>query len=129
VELSAFFAHQGLEDTLPLFRKRAHDWDPDVTWRMQRNGVEITSRCYYILASDSRIISNCQVHEPRLLSSDHRLVMGCIKGALAAEHKRYLKGRSRFPLRSQKWGPHRLVDSLFPRLQKSLVNEKGLARP
>ena len=51
-----------------------------------------------ILGSDRRIFQNVVVRDPRH-NSDHFMVMGCMRGASLREHSRYLRQRTRLPLR------------------------------
>ena len=65
---------------------------------MIRKGREVRSRTDYILGTDLRFFRNVAVRDPRH-NSDHYMDLGCIPRAPPTEHKRYLGGRKRWPVR------------------------------
>ena len=65
---------------------------------MLRNGREVQSRTDYILGTDRRLFRNVAVQDPRH-NLDHYMVLGCLPSAPLTEHKRYLGGRKRWPVR------------------------------
>ena len=72
------------------------------------------SRTDYILGTDLRLFRNVAVRDPRH-NSDHYMVMGCLTSAPPTEHKRYLGGRKRWPVRPLR-EPTR-TDEIFAALQ------------
>ena len=62
------------------------------------NGREVRSRTEYILGTDRRLFRNFAVQDPRH-NSDHYMVLGCLPRAPLTDHKRYLGGRKRWPVR------------------------------
>jgi len=102
VESATLMGAHDLADILPFFKNRQHEWSAAVTWQQHRHNFVVSSRCDYILASDPGIFSNCQILEPSLFCSDHRLVLEVIRGAPEREQRANLEGRDRFPLRLPK---------------------------
>ena len=84
---------------------------------MIRKGREVLSRTDYILGKDRRLFRNVAVQDPRH-NSDHYMVLGCIPSALPTEHKRYLGGRNRWPVRPLR-EPTR-TDELFAALRRAV---------
>ena len=66
---------------------------------MIRKVREVRSWTDYILGTDHRLFRNVAVRDPRH-NSDHYMVLGCRPSAPPTEHKRYLGGRKRFPVRA-----------------------------
>ena len=92
-------ATEGLEDMAQHFLPRERRWCRDRrTWGMLRNRREVRSRTDYILGTDRRLFRNVAVRDPRH-NSDHYMVLGCLPSASLTEHKRYLGGRKRWPVR------------------------------
>ena len=52
----------------------------------------------YILGTDRHLFRNDAARDPRH-NSDHYIVLGCLPSAPLTEHKRYLGGRTRWPVR------------------------------
>ena len=98
-DIAATIATEGLEDMAQhlLPRERRWCWDRR-TWGMLRKGREVRSRTDYILGTDRRLFRNVTVRDPRH-NSDHYMVLGCLPSASLTEHKRYLEGRKRWPVR------------------------------
>ena len=65
---------------------------------MLQKGRKVRSRTDYILGTDRRLFRNVSVRDPRH-NSDHYMLLGCLQSASLMEHKRYLWGRKKFPLR------------------------------
>ena len=65
---------------------------------MLQKGREVRSRTDYILGTDRRLFGNVSVRYHRH-NSDHYMVMGCLPSASLTEHKRYLRGRKKLPLK------------------------------
>ena len=99
-----------------LLRKSRWCWYQR-TWGMLRKGREVRSRTYYILGTYSRLFRNVAVRDPRH-NSDHYMVLGCLPSAPPTEHKRYLGGRKRWPVRP----PRELTrtDQLFAALRRAV---------
>ena len=68
------------------------------TWCMLRKGREVRSRTDYILGTDRRLFRIVSVRYP-WHNSDQYMVLGCLPSASLTEHKRYLGGRKKLPLR------------------------------
>lgn len=110
---------QGFEDLLLHFksnRRYAHG----KTWWQERQGAIIRSRCDYILGLDRRIFSKVCLKDPRCFTSDHYMVVGKLLSAPLSSNLSYLRGRTRFPVRAPKWGPHTKVDSIFQDLTAAI---------
>ena len=65
---------------------------------MLQKGREVRSRTDYIMGTDRRLFGNVSVRDPRH-KSDHYMVLGCLSSSYLTEHKRYLGGRKKLPLR------------------------------
>ena len=65
---------------------------------MLRKGIEVQSKTDYILGTDRPLFGNVSIRYPQH-KSDHYMVMGCLPSASLTEHKRYLGGRKKLPLR------------------------------
>ena len=80
-----------------LLRKRK--WGRELqTWNMVREGKVVRSRTDYILGTDRSTFRNVSVRYPRH-NTNHFMMVGCLRSALAWEHARYIKGRRKMPLR------------------------------
>ena len=84
---------------------------------MLRNGREVRSLTDYILGTDRCLFRNIAVRDPRH-NSDHYMVLGCLPSTLLTEHKRYLGGRKRWPVRPP--GKPTRTDQLFPALWRAV---------
>ena len=102
--IATLLATEGLEDMARHFLPREIRWCRDQrTWGMIRKGREVRSRTDYILGTDSCLFRNVAVRDPRH-NSDHYMVLGCLPSAPPTEHKQYLGGRKRWPVRPP-WEP------------------------
>ena len=98
-DIAATLATEGLEDMDPHFLPRQRCWCRDRrTWGMLRNGREVRSQTDYILGTDRRLFEIVFVRDP-WHNSDHYMVLGFLTSSPLTEHKRYLRGRKRWPLR------------------------------
>ena len=84
---------------------------------MLRKGREVRSRTDYILGTDCRLLGNVSVRDPRH-NSDHNIFLGCLPSASLMEHKSYLGGRKRWPMRPPT-KPTR-VDKIFAALRRAV---------
>ena len=84
---------------------------------MLQRGREVRSRTDYILGTDCRLFGNVSIRDPRH-NSDHYMVLGCLPSASLTEHKRYLGGSKRWPVRPPS-KPTR-VDLLFAALRRAV---------
>ena len=66
---------------------------------MLRKGRDVRYRTDYILGTDCRIFGNVSVCDPRH-NSDHYMVLSCLHSNSLTEHKWYLGGRKKIPLKS-----------------------------
>ena len=81
------------------FLPRERRWCRDRrTWRMLWNRREVRSWTDFILGMVRRLSGNVAVQDPWHIS-DHYMVLGCLPSAPLTEHKRYLGGRTRWPVR------------------------------
>ena len=64
---------------------------------MVREGKFVRSRTDYILGKDQSLYRNVSVRDPRH-NTDHFMVVGCLRSALAREHAKYLTGRKKLLL-------------------------------
>ena len=85
---------------------------------MLRKVKEVRSRTDYILGTDRRLFRNVAVRDPRH-NSDHYMVLGCLPSAPLIEHKRYLGGRKRWPVRPP--GEPTRTDQLFAALRRAVL--------
>ena len=117
-DTTATLATKGLEDMaqpfLPRESRRCRDWR---TWGILWNGREVWSRTDYILSTDSRLFRNVAVRDP-WHNSDHYMVLGCLPSFPLTEHKRYLGGRKRWPVRPPV--KPRRTDQLFAALRRAV---------
>ena len=89
---------------------------------MLRKGREVRTRTDNIMGTDRRLFGNVSVRDPRH-NSDHYMVMGCLPSASLTEHKRYLGGRKKLPLRPPK-EPTR-EDDAFAALRRAVPKAKA----
>ena len=75
------------------------------------------SRTDNIQGTDSRLFRNVAVRDPRH-NSDHYMVLGCLPSSPLTEHKRYLGGRKRWPVRPLR--EPTLTDQLFAALRRAI---------
>ena len=118
-DIPATIAPEGLEDMAQHFLPRERRWCRDRrTWGVLLNGREVRSRTDYILGTDCRLFGNVAVRDP-WHNSDHYIVLGCLSSASLTEHKRYLEGRNRWPVRPPE-KPTR-ADQLFAALRRDVL--------
>ena len=89
---------------------------------MLLKGREVRSRTDYILGTNRRIFGNFSVRDPRH-NSDHYMVLGCLPSASLTEHKRYLRGRKKLPLKPPT-EPTR-EDKVFAALRRSVPKARA----
>ena len=117
-DIATSLATEGLEDMARYFLPRENRWCRDRrTWGVIRKGSEVRSRKDYILGTDRRLFKNIAVRYPRH-NSDHYMVLGCIPSAPTTDHKRYLGGQKRWPVRPPR-EPTR-TDELFAALHRTV---------
>ena len=117
-DIATALATEGLEDLVRHFLPRETRWCRDRrTWGVIIKGREVRSRTDYILGTDRRLLRNVAVRDPRH-NSDHYMVLGCLPRAPPTEHKRYLGGRKRLPVRPPRY-PMR-TDELFAALRRAV---------
>ena len=117
-DIATSLATEGLEDMARHFLPEESRWCWDQrTWGMIRKGQEVRSQTDYILGMDRRLFRNFAVRDPRH-NSDHYIFLGCIPSAPPKEHKRYLGGRKRWPVRPPR-APTR-TDELFAALLRAV---------
>ena len=96
-DISAVLAAAGLKYMSTHFLPRINPWLRDrYIWSMRSGYRVVCSRTDYLLGTDRRLYQNMlfwDVHH----NLDHYLVLGCLWGAPAREHVRYLGNKSRFP--------------------------------
>ena len=98
-DIASTLATEVLEDMAAHFLPRRRPWCRDRrTWSMLRKGREMRSRTDYILDTDRRLFGNVSVRDPRH-NSYHYMMLGCLHSASLTEHKRYLGGRKKQPLK------------------------------
>jgi len=119
-EIADLLSAQGFEDLLLHF-KSTRRYSHGKTWWQDRQGGTIHSRCDYILGLDRRIFSKVCLKDPRCFTSDHLMIVGKLLSAPLSSNLSYLRGRTRFPLRTPKWGPHTKVDSIFQSLSDGIA--------
>ena len=84
-----------------------------------RLGREITSKTDYVLGVDRRSFRKVQTRNPRH-NSDHLMVVASLRPASLREHRRYLGGRRRFPLKPPKGGQATEADKVFAELKAAM---------
>ena len=118
-DITTIIATEGLEDTAPHFLPRQRWWCRDrQTWGMLRKVREVRSWTDYILGTDRRLFRDVSVRDP-WHNSDHYIVLGCLTSPSLTEHRRYLGGRKRWPMRPPT-KPTR-VDKLFAALRRAFL--------
>ena len=88
---------------------------------MLRKGREVRSRIDYILGTDRHLFGNVSVRDP-WHNSDHYMVLGCLPSASLTEHKRYLGGRKKLPLKPPT-EPTR-EDEVFAALRRAVLKAR-----
>ena len=73
----------------------------------------------YILGSDCRIFNNLDVRDLQH-TSNHCMVLGCLRGASPREHSHYLRGRTRLPLRPPGRQTRIRADKIFAELRHAI---------
>ena len=117
-DIAATIATEGLKDMAQHFLWQERRWCRDRrTWGMLWNGREVRSRTDYILGTDRRLFRNVAVRDPRH-NLEHYMVQGCLPSAPLTEHKRYLGGGKRWPVRLP-LKPTR-TDQLFAALRRAV---------
>ena len=107
-----------IEDMAAYFLPRRRRWCRDGrTWGILQKGGEVRSRTDYILGTDRRLFGNVSVRDPRH-NSNHYMVLGCLHSASLTEHKQYLRGRKKLPLKPPT-EPTR-EDEVFAALQRGV---------
>ena len=84
---------------------------------MIRKGWEVRSRTDYILGTYRRLFRNVTDRDP-WHNSDHYMVLGCLPSAPPIEHKRYLGGRKRWPVRPPRETTR--TDEIFAALRRAV---------
>ena len=98
-DIATTLAMEGLEDMAKHFLPWESRWCRDKRmWGILRKLREVRSWTDYILGTDRRLFRNVTVRDPRK-NSDHYMVLGCLLSAPPMEHKRYLGGSKRWPVR------------------------------
>ena len=116
--IATTLATEGLEDMAKHFLPRDSRWCRyRRTWGMFRKGREVRYQTYYILGTDRRLFRNVAVRDPRH-NSDHYIVLSYLPSAPPTEHKRYLGGRKRWPVRPP--GEPMRTDQLFAALRRAV---------
>ena len=115
-EVHALLSAYGLEDMLQHFVQRKHFTHKKTYYQYRKTSDDtyktIRSRCDYILGTDRRLFQTVQIKDPCNFSSDHLMLVARYLTKPTACHKRYLRGRKRFPLQLPK-PPLTKVDTLF----------------
>ena len=97
--IAATLATEGMKDMVAHFLPRRHRWCQDGRMcSMLRKRREVPFWTYYILGTDFRLFGNVSFRDP-WHKSDHYMVLGCLPSASLTEHKRYLGGRKKLPLK------------------------------
>ena len=65
---------------------------------MVREGRVVRSRTDYLLGTDRSLFRNVSVRDPRH-NTDHYMVVGHLRIAMARDHAYYIKGRRKIPLK------------------------------
>ena len=89
---------------------------------MLQKGREVRSRTYYIMGTDRCLFRNFSVRDPRH-NLDHYMVLGCLTSASLTEHKIYLGGWKKLPLRPPT-KPTR-EDNAFTALRRAVPKAKA----
>ena len=117
-DIAATLTTEGLEDMAAHFLSRQRCWCRDrMTWSMLRKVREVRSCTDYILGTDRRLFGNVSVWDPRH-NSDHYMELGCLTSASLTEHKRYLGGRRKLPLKPPT--EPTIEDEVFAALQRAV---------
>ena len=107
-----------LQDTDPLLRRQVWYWDWS-TWATVRQGRVVRSRTDYILVSDRWIFKNGVIQDLRH-KSDHFMVVGCLREPPLRENFRYLRIRTRLPLRLLVCQTRTRADKPFAELRRAV---------
>ena len=98
-DIAATLATEGLEEMAAHFLPQRRRWCRDGrTWSMLRKEREVRSRTDYILGTDRRLFGDVSFRDSRH-NSDHYMVLGCLSSASLTEHKRYLGGQKKLPMK------------------------------
>ena len=65
---------------------------------MLREGRVVRSWTDYLLGTDRSLFRNVSVRDPRH-NTDHYMVVGHLRSAMARDHACYIKGRRKIPLK------------------------------
>jgi exonuclease III len=84
----AAIANIGVEDlTASFLQRRSSGW----TWKQRQGSDRIASRCDYIMAMTREDWQRVRFVTPRSIDSDHRMVVGDLRGSSQKNHKRYYR--------------------------------------
>ena len=98
METVALVSTLGLIDLNQQFMQRQGigDW----TWSQRREGRRIVSRCDYILATDMADFRAFRIKEPRF-ATDHRMLVSVLRVDCKRQHRKYVRGRTRYPVQTR----------------------------
>ena len=89
-------AAMGLGDLGPHFRPRPGKgrW----TYQQRRaDGTKVQSTLDYVFGEDRRLVQSVRMVSPRLMETDHRMVVAHLRMRPSTSHRAYLNARKRFP--------------------------------
>ena len=90
-EIAAAMTEAKVEDMTAHFLRRKQNLGRErQTWSIVREGKVVRSWTEYLLGTGRSIFRNMSVRDPRH-NTNHFVVVGCLRSALAREHFRYIK--------------------------------------
>jgi hypothetical protein len=115
LEVSALLSSYGLNNLMDHYQQHRRHRDK-TTFHKMINGSLVKSRCDYILSNNRRYFKTVTIRDLRHFTSDHYMVVAKLLASPTASHKRYLRGRKKFPLPPPP-SPLTKADHLFNQLK------------
>ena len=115
-ELATVVADCGLEDMTDHFiPSRRYRGDGRWTWRMRREGRQVTGRGEYVLSTSRHTFFNAGVRETRM-HTDHQMVLAVLRGEGAQRNGTYQQRRKCWPIKLRAVRPQTEEEAAFETL-------------
>ena len=98
LETATLLASMGVSSMRDRFRQGKNQMGRYWTWKMRREGSIHGAVCDHILTDDPQYFTSCRIKTPRF-DTDHYALVGGVRLGSARHHRRYVRGRSRNPLK------------------------------
>jgi len=122
-ETAALFASMGMINLRKRFRQRKKKLNRHWTWYMRREGVLHGSICDQLCSTETKSFVNCQILTPRL-DTDHFALVGTMKLDTEQQHRRYVRSRKRYPIKTQKPEEMNQADEILEELRSHATDRE-----